>query len=105
MGEAYGGGGRGGDGGCVCVWEGVEPHTTAASQADEGERAHPGRGAPLSADLSPWCNNGHDNDTGGGISAAPYHTHISPPHRGSIKNRSARMNGFLIAFICYNYHN
>lgn len=71
---ACGGGGFGGAGGGT-------PHDGSLGGAEGGEkgwgRAEPAlaEGAPLSADLSPRCNNGRDNDTGGGISAAhlPFH--------------------------------
>lgn len=64
---------------------GVTPHDGSLRGAEGRGKvgasgARPGRGAPLSEDLSLRCNNGRDNDTGGGISAAhlPLHLLLSP---------------------------
>lgn len=120
MGEAYGVDGRGGG----------EPHTSAALQGEEasgraqrGRRGWEGeaavgrecRGATLAEEhpslqtCRPRCNNGPDNDTGGGISAALHHPPTAQTHThtqsSAFKSAAPKMNDFLIAFICYNYHN
>lgn len=116
---AYGGGAGG--------WGSGTPHDGSLAgnewggRGEGGSGAHPGRGAPLFADLSPRRNNGRDNDTGGGISAATDTpaTHTPSPNtphpprvrtgahhlRSALKSARSEMNGRLIAFICYHYHN
>lgn len=114
---AKAGGGGGGDQCEKCMvvkvgW-GWTPHDGSERKKRWGGE-DPGRGVPFfSADLSPQCNNGHDNDTGGGISTTPphhhrsqhTHTHIPSQSLQRIKISRGKMNESLIAFICYNYHN